>query len=110
MSIVTDVVTLAANNDIVELHAHERLYWTTRKRFDELVEISSLIESAIRKGASLTTLRQIFDEPMTVEDIQYRYHSWVTDYRVPRSKQRSMSSSVKGAEDAAQGKLDPENR
>lgn len=79
MNTVSDVITLAANNDIVELHAHERLYWTTRKRFDELVEISSMIESAISKGASLSTLRHIFDECKTVDDIRSRYRAWQHD-------------------------------
>lgn len=78
MSIVSDVITLAANNDIVELHAHQRLYWTTRRRFDDLVEVSNLIESAISNGATLTTLQHIFDEPETMREIQSRYRSWVS--------------------------------
>lgn len=94
MNTVSDVITLAANNDIVELHAHERLYWTTRKRFDELVEISSMIESAISKGASLSTLRHIFDESKTIEDMQGRYHSWTAGNGTPRRKQRSPAISV----------------
>jgi antibiotic biosynthesis monooxygenase (ABM) superfamily enzyme len=93
MSIVSDVITLAANNDIVELHAHDRLYWTTRKRFDELVEISSLIESAISKGASLSTLRHVFDEPKTVEEVRGRFRAWLQDEGKPVGKRASRSKS-----------------
>lgn len=98
MSIVSDVITLAANNDIVDLHAHDRLYWTTRKHFDELVEISSMIESAISKGASLSTLRHVFDEPKTVDEVRGRFRAWLqgegmsVGKRASRRKSRHLSA------------------
>lgn len=98
----TDVVSLAANNDIVELHAHQRLYWTTRRRFDDLVEVSNLIESAISNGATLTTLQQIFDEPETIREIQSRYRSWISGKGTPcRTGKSGAAKSSRNAKSRA---------
>jgi len=59
------VVTLAANNDIVELLAYGRLYWVTRKRFEEIEKVSRMLGTAISRGASLSTVQHIFDELRT---------------------------------------------
>ena len=71
------VITLAANNDIVEIVAHGRLYWVTRKRFEEIEIASRMLDAAISRGASLLMLQHIFDEPGTFEEMRSRFEAWL---------------------------------
>lgn len=70
------IITLAANNDIVEILAHGHLYWATRKRFEEIEAASRMLEAAISRGASLWTIQHIFDEPGTFEEVRSRFDAW----------------------------------
>lgn len=70
------VVMLAANNDIVELLAHGRLYCVTRKRFEEIETVSRTLGTAISRGASLSTVQHIFDEPRTFQEVRSRFDAW----------------------------------
>jgi hypothetical protein len=72
------VITLAANNDIVEMVAYGRLYWATRKRFEEIEETSRMLESVISLGATLLIVQHIFDDPDAFEEVRSRFDAWST--------------------------------
>lgn len=71
------LVALVANNDVIEVRALGRVYWTTRGQFEGLEKLSMLLESAIAQGADLSTIRHIFDEPRTADEIHHRYRAWL---------------------------------
>ena len=72
------VITLAANNDVVEILAYGRLYWVTRKRFEEIEATSRMLEAVISLGATLSTVQHILDEPETFEEMRSRFDAWST--------------------------------
>lgn len=53
-----------------------RVYWATRKRFHEIVEMSAMIERVISSGGELSTLQHIFDEVDAIEKVRGRYLTW----------------------------------
>lgn len=77
------LVALVANNDVIEVRAFGRVYWTTRAQFESLEKLSTLLESAIAQGANLSTLRHIFDESRTSDEASHRYRAWQGNGEAP---------------------------
>lgn len=85
----TCAIALSVNNDIVEMHAHGRLYWATRKRFEDIEAVSRMIEIAMSRGATLATIQHIFDEPGTFEEVRFRFDNWSEGETAIPAKKRS---------------------
>lgn len=82
----TCAIALSVNNDLVEIHAHGRLFWATRKRFEDIEAASRMIEIALSRGATLTTIQHIFDEPGTFEEVRNRFDTWSSGAATPAKK------------------------
>lgn len=53
------IVMLAAKNDIVELLAHGRLYWVTRKGFEEIETVSRMLGAPNLSHRTITWRRKV---------------------------------------------------
>ncbi len=78
MMIQPNLITLSANNDLVDFMCHGRIYWMTRKRFEECEEVSRLLEQAVTLGADMAIIHHIFDESADLEEIRLRFRRWRT--------------------------------